>query len=88
MTDGALLQIEIATFNKEKQHPESEHAGKHVLIHRKVVVGAYDTFQRAATEGVWRFGDDGFLVRKVGEGEGVLLSPAILHEFTGAGSQV
>ena len=72
------LEREIATYERERQHLESEHHGKFVLIHGDEVVDVYDSFPRAAEEGTTRFGSDPFLVRQIGA-ERPKLSPAILY---------
>ncbi len=76
------LAQEIATYDREHERLEQEHAGKFVLIHGEEVISTYDTFEAAADEGLRRFGDDPFLIRRVGEGE-ITLPPAVLYGITG-----
>jgi hypothetical protein len=77
------LEQEIATFERERSHLEREHFGKFVLVHGDSVIDSYDDFERAAEEGVRRFGDEPFLIRRVGKGRAAL-SPAIQYGLTGA----
>ena len=76
------LAQEIATYDREHERLEQEHAGKFVLIHGEEVISTYDTFDAAADEAVRRFGDDPFLIRRVGEGK-ITLPPAVLYGITG-----
>ncbi len=76
------LAQEIATYDREHERLEQEHAGKFVLIHGEEVISTYDTFEAAADEGLERFGDDPFLIRRVGGGK-ITLPPAVLYGITG-----
>lgn len=83
MTDQKPLDQELQTYMAAREHLEREHMGKFVLIKGSDVVGAYDSFETAADEGLRRFGRSEFLIRKVGEEE-THLSAAILYGLTGA----
>lgn len=77
------LEREIATFEREREHLEREHLGKYALVHGDKLIDTYDDFETAADEGLKRFGDSPFLIRRVGE-EKLTLSPAVLYGLTGA----
>ena len=59
----------MATYDRERERLEQEHAGKFVLIHGEEVISMYDTYEAAADEGLRRFGTDLFLIRRVGASE-------------------
>ncbi len=62
----ADVKSDIAAYEKMKQEMEERHMGKWVLFHNEVLVGAYDSFDDAATEAVKRFGRGPYLIRQVG----------------------
>jgi len=59
------LEKELATYARMKADLLKTHEGKFVLIHGEEFCGAYDTAENAYAEGVKRFGQEPFLVRKV-----------------------
>ena len=78
-----VLQAELATLAREKEHLEREHKGKFVLIQGDEVIDAFDAFETAADEGLNRFGRKPFLIRQIGE-EAVELPPAVIYGLTRA----
>ena len=81
MTD--VLKRELATLKKERARLEREHMGEFVLIHGTKVVGTFDTFEKAATDGLYRFGRKPFLIRRVGANT-IEIPAAVLYGLTGA----
>ena len=78
-----VLERELATLEREREHLEREHGGKFVLIHGETVIGTYDDFEKAADEGVQRFGCEPFLIRQVGA-EPIEIPAALMYGLTSA----
>jgi hypothetical protein len=77
------LELEIATYERERDRLEREHRGKFVLIKGEEVIDAFDSFQAAADEAVRRFGRGPYLIRHVAQ-EKLGVSPAVLYGLTHA----
>lgn len=75
---GAVLERELATFERERDRLEREHRGKFVLIHNDNVIDTFNTFDAAADEALTRFRQGPYLIRKIGE-EKMELPPALVH---------
>jgi hypothetical protein len=71
------LEKEIATYTRMKADLLKSHEGKFVLIHGEEFCGAYDTAENAYVEGVKRFGQEPFLVKKVTTQEEVYRNQAL-----------
>lgn len=71
------LEKEIATYEKLKPELLKTHEGKFVLIHADEFCGAYDTTENAYAEGVKRFGQEPFLIKKVSPQEEVYRNQAL-----------
>jgi hypothetical protein len=80
------LKSEIATFEKMRSDLEQHHKGKHVLIKGADLIGSFDSFNAAATEGLRLYPNDDFLVRQIGS-RSPSLSPAILYGLVNADSE-
>ena len=76
-----VLDRELATLKKEREHLEREHMGKFVLIHGDEVVNVFDDFETAANEGLRQFGRKPFLIRRVGENT-IELPIAVVYGLT------
>lgn len=63
MTD--VLDKEIAAFEKMKPQLEKHHSGKFVVIRDEKLMGAYDSFDKAAEEAIQKFGKGPYLIRQV-----------------------
>ncbi len=59
------LEKELATYARMKADLLKAYEGKFVLIHTEEFCGAYDTAENAYAEGVKRFGQEPFLIKKV-----------------------
>lgn len=59
------LEIELAVYAKMKEQLLVSYEGKFALIHGEDFIGAFDSLENAYAEGVKRFGQDPFLVRKI-----------------------
>jgi hypothetical protein len=59
------LEKELARFESLKSDLLKNHGGKFVVIHGDDFIGAFDTAENAYSEGVKRFGQETFLVKKV-----------------------
>lgn len=60
------LRDDIAAFDAMKADLEADHFGEWVVFKDTVLVGAFKTFEDAATEAVERFGTGPYLIRQVG----------------------
>lgn len=69
MTD--LLKEEIETYQENKAKLVVESNGKYVLIKGKTIVGIYESEKDALSEGIAKFGNVPFLVKKIEEIEQV-----------------
>ena len=57
------LKADIEFVQKQKDELLKSHANKFLLIHKQKVVGSFDDYTHAASEGVRQYGTDGiFLV--------------------------
>ena len=59
------LEIELATFEKNRDRFVATSEGKYVLIHRREIVGFYESEWDAIDEGYRRFGNVPFLVKQI-----------------------
>ena len=69
MTESAAanqLATEIEAFEAQRAELEKTYMGKFVVFKGAELVGAWDTFDAAATEAVSRFGRGPYLIRQVG----------------------
>ena len=62
----APLSSEIAAFEAARADLEKTHPGKFVVFNGDQFIGAWDTFNAAASEAVARFGRGPYLIRQVG----------------------
>ena len=60
------LDIEIAAYNRMREHLEANHNREWVVIHDEELIGTYEDFQDAAKTAVKRFGRGPCLIRQVG----------------------
>ena len=68
------LERELATFEKKLYRLLSEHEGEFALVKGDVVLGAFDTFEKAYETGLVQFRTDPFLVKQIGPGAQYTLS--------------
>ena len=71
------LQEERAFFDANRDKLLREHAGKFALIKGAELIGTFDTDETAYTEGVDKFGNSPFLVRKIEETDPTAQFPAL-----------
>lgn len=76
------LQKEIAAYEKIEPELRKTQTGKYALVKGDELVGTFDSFDAAASEGLQRFGDEDFLIRQIGVPLSSL-SPAILYGLRG-----
>ena len=62
----APLSAEIAAYDRRRSELEKIYPGKFVVFRGDELVGAWDTFNAAASEAVARFGRGPYLIRQVG----------------------
>ncbi|MBI5553464.1 MAG: hypothetical protein HY917_01865 [Candidatus Diapherotrites archaeon] len=62
-----LLKEEIETYYTEKRRLVEQNNGKFVLIKKKSIVGTYDAQTDAIRDGITKFGNTPFLVKKIEE---------------------
>jgi len=67
-----VLDVEISAFNRERAQLEARAKGKWVVFRGEENIGAFESFDAAATEAVRRFGRGPYLIRQVGSGDFVL----------------
>lgn len=63
---SAVLEREMATFERMRLELEANHNGEWIVLHEDSFVGAFESFEAAAEEAVRRFGRGPYLIRKVG----------------------
>jgi hypothetical protein len=78
------LEKELAAYEKMKADLLKTHNGKFVLIHGEELCGAFDTAENAYGEGVKRFGQEPFLIKKVAAQEEVYRNQALSLGLTHA----
>jgi hypothetical protein len=71
------LEKELALYGKMKADLLKTYDGKFVLIHGEEFCGAFDTAENAYSEGVKRFGQEPFLVKKVTAQEEIYRNQAL-----------
>ena len=72
-----LLSEETTYYRERREDLERQHPNRFVLIHGDRIHGAYDTKEMAIDAGYMLFGEDPYLVRKVGEDMPVISNPAL-----------
>jgi hypothetical protein len=60
------LEQEIAAFDDQKETLEKHHFGKFVVFRGGDLIGAFDSFEAAASVAVHMFGRGPYLIRQVG----------------------
>jgi hypothetical protein len=60
------LDFDIAAYEAMRADLEAHSMGRWVVVRDRQLVGAYDSFERAAEEAVRRFGRGPYLIRQVG----------------------
>ncbi len=68
------LERELATFEKNKAWLLQKHEGKFALVKREVVLGTFDTFEKAYEAGLAQFGTEPFLVKQIRPGVRCIVS--------------
>ncbi|MCY4100305.1 MAG: hypothetical protein OXF46_05230, partial [Rhodobacteraceae bacterium] len=76
------LTEEIKAYEEKRRELERDHFGKWVIVHDKVIIGFYETFQDVATEAVDRFGAGPYLIREIGAGPGLSLLDFFIFSHT------
>jgi hypothetical protein len=74
------LEKEIATYKRLLPDLESHHKGKWVVIHGDDFVGAFDTFNSAASEAVQRFDRGPYMIRQVGAPD-IVLPASVMYRL-------
>lgn len=62
----AVLQNDIAAFDRMRHELEAKHRNQWVVFHDGVFINAFDDFETAAAAAVDQFDDGPFLIRQVG----------------------
>lgn len=62
----APLSTEIAAYEARRVELEKTYPGKFVVFKGEELIGAWDTFDAAASEAVNRFGRGPYMIRQVG----------------------
>lgn len=75
------LETELKAFNAQRAELERRYNGEWVVFHDSDLVGAYDSFESAATEAVRQFGRGPYLIRQVGVRE-IVLPASVVHRLT------
>lgn len=71
MTEPIQLKQEIKTYNKLKKQLLAEAKGQFVLIKDDKLLGTYQNYNDALSEGYKRFGNKPFLIKQITEVEEV-----------------
>lgn len=64
-----MLEKEIETYKKNKEELISKHLGKFVLIKENKIIGIFESQKDAINEGIKKYGNNEFLVKKIEEVE-------------------
>ena len=83
----AELSDDIAAYEAMRADLESESLGKWVLLHNRILVGKFDSFDDAAKDAVHRFGRGPYLIRQVGAGS-VTLPASVMYRSIHADGKV
>jgi hypothetical protein len=75
------LDQEIAAYETMRGELEAKHTGKWVIVHDRVLVAVYDSFEQAAAEAVKHFGSGPYLIRQVGAPP-VALPASVMYNLT------
>ncbi len=71
------LEKELAYYEKAKEELLKNHEGKYALVKDEAFLGAFDTAENAYNEGIKRFGQQSFLVKKISRSEEVYRNQAL-----------
>jgi hypothetical protein len=71
------LEKELALYERTKAELLKAHNGKFALIHGEDFCGAFDSAENAYSEGVKRFGQEPFLIKKIAAQEEVYRNQAL-----------
>ncbi len=72
------IDRDIGAFEKAQADLEAHHNRKWVLFHNGKLIGAFDSFDRAAEEAVRQFGRGPYLIRQVGAPP-IVLSASVMY---------
>jgi hypothetical protein len=79
----AQLGDEITAYDAIRADLEASCRGKFALVHDRVLVGTYDSFDAAAREAVHRFGRGPYLIRQIGAPPVTLPASVMYHPMHG-----
>lgn len=77
------IQDEIEAFNKMQSKLEAEHMGEWILMRNRQILGFFESFEKAAAEGLRLFGRESYLVREIGA-EPFRLPVSVIHHQYGS----
>ena len=86
MAPETPLQEEQAFFEANRAALLKDHQGKFALVKGSELIGTFDTDENAYTEGVAKFGNVSFLIRKVEEKDPTAQFPALTYGLLSARS--
>ncbi len=72
-----MLETEINLYNQNLESLLAESSGKFVLIKNSEIIGIYDNFGDALSNGARLFGLDSYLIRQVMKNEKEINIPAL-----------
>jgi len=81
-----MLETELQIFRGHLPEWLQSHPSEYALVKGDVVIGFFDTVDRALEEGARRFGLESFLVRQVEPQEPEIFIPALALNLLHAGS--
>ena len=81
-----MLEQELTYYEEIKEELLNNHQGKFVLIHRRELLGVYDTDEEAYAQGVRRFGTGPFLIQPVADEDPEDKYPALVLGLMNADS--
>jgi hypothetical protein len=74
--DPDYFAAELATYDRHKPELERDHLGKFALLRGAELLGIFDRWEDASSEGYKRFGSERFMVHEIGDPE-VVMFPGI-----------
>lgn len=84
----ADIKDEIAAFEEMRTRLEADHLGKWILIHDRMLIAAYDSFEDAASDAAGRFGAGPYLIRQVGASTSMTLPSSVMYHRHDADSKL
>jgi hypothetical protein len=77
------IKDDIKAFHSMQADLEAKNTGRWVLIHNRVLVDFYESFEKAADDAVRKFGGGPYLIRQIGA-HPLTLPASVMYHFSNA----